>query len=48
MFMILNSLKRSLETVLAMQALLIIFTETVDEALAAVCQGNYMLYYRFS
>ena len=48
MFMILNSLKRSLETVLAMQALLIIFTETVDEALGAVCQGNYMLYYRFS
>ena len=30
MFMILNSLMRSLETVLAMQALLIIFTETVE------------------
>ena len=48
MFMILNSLMQSLETVLAMLTLPMIFTETVDEALGAVCQGNYMLYYRFS
>ena len=35
------------QTVLVMQALLKIFTETVDEALA-VYLGNYMLHYRLS